>query len=79
MNPFDGASSLTSGDRPDYLPPPPRAAVLKDRVGWYRAGLLAGLLLAPPLVLYMGEKSGDDLRMLVEQGRTTTGQIPRRG
>jgi hypothetical protein len=78
MNPFDATPSLTSGDRPDYLPPPPRAAVLKDRVGWYRAGLLASLLL-PPLVLFLGENSGAELRKLVEQGRTTTGTIARRG
>jgi hypothetical protein len=78
MNPYD-ATAFSSVDRPDYLPPPPRSAVLNTRAGWWRAGLLAGLLLAPPFVLYLGETKAVELRTLVEKGCTTTANIPRRG
>jgi hypothetical protein len=79
MNPFDRAPSFAADDRTDYLPPPPRPAVLNSRLGWWRAGLLAGLLLTAPCVLYLGETNVADLRMLVEQGGTTTASIARRG
>ena len=79
MSSFDCAPSFAAADRPDYLPPPPRPATLNTRAGWSRAGLLAGLLLAPPLVLYLGQMSAAELRRLIGQGRTTTGTIVPRG
>ncbi|HTU92313.1 MAG TPA: hypothetical protein VMF69_19685 [Gemmataceae bacterium] len=79
MSSGDRTLSFAAEDRPDYLPPPPRPATLKACAVWSRAGLLAGLVLAPPLVLYLGQISATDLRALIEQGRTTTAAIVPRG
>jgi hypothetical protein len=79
MKGSDDTPSSTTADHPDYLPPPPRPAQLNARAAWSRAGLLAGLLLAPPFVLYLGQTSGEELRALTSQGRTANGAIVPRG
>lgn len=60
---------------PDYLSPPPRPVELSARARWMRAGFLSGLVLGPLFVLWMGESSAENLRQLVTQGQTTTGQV----
>jgi hypothetical protein len=79
MSLFDPALAVSPAERPDYLPPPPRSATLALGAGWLRVGFLAGLLLTPPAILFLGQRSGDDLRALVAHGRSATGQIVLRG
>ncbi|HWG43251.1 MAG TPA: hypothetical protein VN688_10735 [Gemmataceae bacterium] len=79
MSIFDPAITFASAERPDYLSAPPRPVALNLRAGWLRAGFLAGLLLAPPLVLFLGQTSGENLRALAAQGSSTTGQLVLRG
>jgi hypothetical protein len=73
------ALCMTSLDRPDYLPPPPREAAINGRAQCLRYGLLAGLLLAPPLALYLGQLSGETLERLARDGRTATATLVPRG
>jgi hypothetical protein len=40
-----------------------------------RAGILAGLVLGPLIVLWIGESAAENLRLLTAQGHTTTGQV----
>lgn len=79
MSSFDPAVAYLSSQRPDYLPPPPRAVALNNRGRWSRAGCLLGLLLTPPFVLWVGDQSGENVRALATQGRSATGQIVVRG
>lgn len=79
MSSVDRSLSFAAADHPDYLPPPPRPVALNARAVWSRAGLLAGLVLMPPLVLYLSQLSATDLRALLRQGRTTSGAIAPRG
>jgi hypothetical protein len=75
MNSVDRSLSFPGAAHPDYLPPPPRPATLNPYAVWSRAGLLAGLVLAPPFVLYLGQISTANLRALIGQGHTTTGAL----
>jgi hypothetical protein len=59
----------------DLLPPPPRPAERTLQARRLRAGLLAGLLLVPNLVLLTGLSTGDYLRPLAAEGRSTSGRI----
>jgi hypothetical protein len=59
----------------DLLPPPPRQAELTFQARCLRAGLLAGLLLVPNLVLLVGFSAGESLRQLAAEGRSTSGRI----
>jgi hypothetical protein len=79
MNPFDSSVPQASSASPDYLPPPPREVTSNFRACWMRAGFLAGLVLGPLMVLWVGQSSSEGLRQLVTQGHHTTGQVVVRG
>lgn len=79
MSLSDSSVPLSSLASADYLPPPPRPVAPNFRAGCLRAGFLAGLVLGPLLVLWIGESSSENLRLLVAQGSSTTGQIVVRG
>jgi hypothetical protein len=59
----------------DLLPPPPRRAELTLKARCLRAGLLVGLLLVPNVVLLVGFSTGEYLRPLAAEGRSTSGRI----
>lgn len=79
MSYSDSSVPLSSSLSPDYLPPPPRSVAPNLRARWMRAGFLAGMVLGPLFVLWIGESSSENLRTLVAHGRSTTGQVVVRG
>jgi hypothetical protein len=79
MTPSDSSLAPSISPSPDYLPPPPRSVAPNLRALWMRVGFLAGMLLGPPLALWIGQVSAEDLRTLAARGHSTTGQFAVRG
>lgn len=79
MSHSDSSDPLASSLPPDYLPPAPRSVAPSLRARWMRAGFLAGAVLGPLFVLWIGQSSSESLRTLAAQGRSTTGQVVVRG
>jgi hypothetical protein len=79
MTPFDVPAPLSPSTAADYVPPPPRPVAPNFRACCLRGGFLGGLVLGPLLVLWLGEVSSENLKMLAAQGRSTTGQVVVRG
>ena len=79
MSTFSLPSEATLTEQGTYLSPPPRAVALNARGRYSRAGFLAALLLVPNGLLWFGYESGEDLRTLAAQGRSTTGHVALRG
>jgi MFS family permease len=79
MTHSDASIPFASSLSPDYLPPPPRSVEPNLRAHWMRGGFLAGMVLGPLLVLWIGESSSENLRKLAAQGHSTTGQLVVRG
>jgi hypothetical protein len=79
MSQSDASVHLSSSLPPDYLPQPPRSVAPNLPARWLRAGFLVGAVLGPLFVLWIGQSSSENLRTLVAQGRSTTGQVVVRG
>ncbi len=79
MNPADSSTSLSQSTSPDCLLPPPRPVAPNLRANWLRASFLLGTVLGPLLVLWIGQSSSENLRILASQGKSTTGKIVARG
>jgi len=79
MSHSDSSVPFSPSASPDYLPPPPRPVEPNFRAYCMRAGLLAGSMIGPLSVLWIGQSSSENLRQLVTQGQSTTGQVVIRG
>ncbi len=75
MSHSDSSGPLASSLSPDYLPPPPRSVAPNVRGRWMRAGFLVGMVLGPLVVLWIGQASSENLRMLAARGHKTTGRV----
>jgi hypothetical protein len=60
---------------PECLPPAPRRVAWNSRARWLRTAAWVSFLFAPNIILAWGWQSGEDLRALVAEGKSTFGRV----